>query len=287
MSSLETVLNKAFPVNYFVREPERGAVVLALITLGITLLYRPLGTSAGAHFSFVITMVSYAAFAGAAAWASFRMIHWLRGEEATEPWTIQSEVISIVFTLVNMGTAVFLGAFLLEESADRWNWATFSDSLQTTALLAGIPLVGATLLNIRALTRPDPVYALDAVTIPPGTRISITAPHRDDEVTFLAEDLLYAESEGNYVHLYLNPSTEQGTVVQKETLRLTLGNLEEQLKPYPVFMRTHRAFIVNLRKVREASGNTLGLELKVAGTDAEIPVSRTNVKAFKSRFRAG
>ncbi|MCC5926381.1 MAG: LytTR family transcriptional regulator [Bacteroidetes bacterium] len=309
MSAVETLLNRAFPVNYFVRVPEKGAPLLAGVTLLFTLIYRPLETSAGAYFSFEVTMFLYGLVVGFAAYASFRLIHLLRGEDASEPWTIQSEVISIVFSLVNMGTAVFLAAFLLEESADRWNWSTFSNSLQTTALIAGIPLFAATLLNIRSLFQQEEVFTLNEQPIPETSVITIQTQLREETIEFSPMQFIYAESDGNYIQLYLDErkhpqrvsaaspdmhSTEEGAAllnasgsgVRRHTIRLSMGSLEEQLKPYSIFMRTHRAFIVNLKKVREANGNTLGLELKLVGTDAEVPVSRSQVKPFKARFRA-
>lgn len=64
----------------------------------------------------------------------------------------------------------------------------------------------------------------------------------------------------------------------------TLANLEEKLSSEH-FLRTHRAYIVNLDKILEVSpyfNHTL--MLKLDGCDAEIPVSRSNVKLFKEYF---
>lgn len=61
-----------------------------------------------------------------------------------------------------------------------------------------------------------------------------------------------------------------------------LTHLENKL-PKERFMRTHRAYIVNLSKIREIApyfNNTLVLKLE--GCSEEIPVSRSYLKAFKA-----
>ena len=55
------------------------------------LVYRPLGSYPGAYFGYEITMTMYALCVGVAAFASFKLIHLLRGDDATEPWTLLSE----------------------------------------------------------------------------------------------------------------------------------------------------------------------------------------------------
>jgi DNA-binding LytR/AlgR family response regulator len=65
----------------------------------------------------------------------------------------------------------------------------------------------------------------------------------------------------------------------------TLTNLESKL-PRETFFKTHRSYIVNLLKVSEVSSyfnNTL--IIKLDGSDAEIPVSRSNVKEFKEMLK--
>lgn len=60
-----------------------------------------------------------------------------------------------------------------------------------------------------------------------------------------------------------------------------LTHLESKL-PKSQFLRTHRAYLVNLNKIREISpyfNNTLVLKLE--GISDEIPVSRSCLKAFK------
>ncbi len=66
----------------------------------------------------------------------------------------------------------------------------------------------------------------------------------------------------------------------------TLDDIEKDLNPKK-FVRVHRGYIVNIKKVREIKNeDSGGLLLKVEDVKSEeIPVSRTNAKAFKSIFK--
>ncbi|HOW16295.1 MAG TPA: response regulator [bacterium] len=66
----------------------------------------------------------------------------------------------------------------------------------------------------------------------------------------------------------------------------TLDDIEKDLDNKK-FVRVHRAYIVNIKKVREIKNeDSGGLLLRLEDVQAEeIPVSRTNAKAFKSIFK--
>ncbi len=90
------------------------------------------------------------------------------------------------------------------------------------------------------------------------------------------EEILFVHMEGGILTVF--------TVEETYELNETLASLEEKL-PSELFFRTHRAFIVNLSKIREVSpyfNNTF--VVKVAGRHEEIPVSRSQLKTFKKRL---
>jgi DNA-binding LytR/AlgR family response regulator len=112
------------------------------------------------------------------------------------------------------------------------------------------------------------------------TYIRIESQLKKEELGFYPSQFIYAESESNYVIFYFL----QDNIVQKEIIRNTISNVEEQLSHIPWFVRTHRAFIVNLKKVEQAKGNSLGFRIKLTGIDSEIPVSRSNTNDFVDAF---
>lgn len=105
-----------------------------------------------------------------------------------------------------------------------------------------------------------------------------------EKLTLVVRNLLYAESEGNYVCLHYLPAGA-GTPVTK-LLRLTLKQVEESLAVYPDIIRCHRAFVVNLQKVVKVTGNAQGYRLHLEGCGGEVPVSRAYAKVVKGYFEA-
>jgi DNA-binding LytR/AlgR family response regulator len=106
--------------------------------------------------------------------------------------------------------------------------------------------------------------------------IQISSQLKKEELSFYPSQFLYAESDGNYVVFYLNINN----LVKKEIIRNSINSIEQQLSEIPYFLRIHRAFIVNLKKVRSKQGNTLGYMIKLSETEIKIPVSRKNTKDF-------
>ncbi len=66
----------------------------------------------------------------------------------------------------------------------------------------------------------------------------------------LYDDLLYAESMMNYVLLY--------TATRKMIVYITLKSLEDQL-PSGLFVKVHKSFIVNRKKIKSIEGNMISI----------------------------
>jgi two-component system response regulator LytT len=84
-------------------------------------------------------------------------------------------------------------------------------------------------------------------------------------VKVLIEDVLYAESDNNYLHIY--------TIQKKYTLRATLDWFKNETRFYS-FHQTHRSFIVNKTKVTKYDSKCL----EIGGV--KIPISRGNQLSF-------
>ncbi len=99
----------------------------------------------------------------------------------------------------------------------------------------------------------------------------------EDRIVFInVEDILFCKVEESTVFVYTPEKIYHMTE--------SLTKIEEKL-PSNIFFKSHRAYIVNLEKVKEVSpyfNHTLMIQ--VEGSKEEIPVSRSNVKAFKKRL---
>ena len=98
-----------------------------------------------------------------------------------------------------------------------------------------------------------------------------------ETVTIQIPDLLYIEAVGNYMKVYQWRDGKLHT----DMLRATSKQIEEDLSHYPMIVRCHRAFLINLQQVEQIvskSGTTLLLTKHVHDS---IPVSRSNMKRVK------
>ena len=123
----------------------------------------------------------------------------------------------------------------------------------------------------------------------------------NEHVTLDITDLLYIEAVGNYVkivskreksELDLISEREQSrptvkvcqlrdSEVHTTMLRATMKQMEDALQAYPMIVRCHRAFMVNLGQVEQISSNSRAMQLVMRHNHDAIPVSRSNVSKLK------
>ena len=99
----------------------------------------------------------------------------------------------------------------------------------------------------------------------------------NEHVTLEISNLLYIEAVGNYVKV----CQLQGNEVHANMLRATMKQMEDALQAYPMIVRCHRAFMVNLGQVEQISSNSRAMQLVMQHSHDAIPVSRSNVNKLK------
>ena len=91
-------------------------------------------------------------------------------------------------------------------------------------------------------------------------------------------DFLYAQSEGNYSNIfYLNSQ-----IVEKQLLRISLKNLEEQIGDDTIF-RCHRSYMINIQNSVHKKGNAQGFKISMKLTDEIVPVSRKYIYKISNK----
>ncbi len=123
----------------------------------------------------------------------------------------------------------------------------------------------------------------------------------NEHVTLEISDLLYIEAVGNYVKIVSKreksepdlisereqsrPTVKvcklQGNEAHTNMLRATMKQMEDALEAYPMIVRCHRAFMVNLAQVEQISSNSHAMQLVMRHCHDTIPVSRSNVNKLK------
>ncbi len=98
----------------------------------------------------------------------------------------------------------------------------------------------------------------------------------DGEIHVMApEDILWIESDGDYVRLHLNEKSR--------FVRMSLLKMMEKLDPAH-FVRIHRSTIVNLRHMKKASSALYGEYTVELTNGAKLKVSRTFVHDLKAHL---
>ena len=116
-----------------------------------------------------------------------------------------------------------------------------------------------------------------AAGIAPLPQVVTLAGTTSESVSLQISHLLYIEAVGNYVKVY-HLHEEQ---VQTDMLRATSKQMEEDLKAYPVIVRCHRAFLVNLGQVEQIISRSGSMQLLIKHCQESIPVSRSNMAQVK------
>lgn len=122
--------------------------------------------------------------------------------------------------------------------------------------------------QIKNMAQPDKQEKPETLTLEGST---------NDKVTLDISHLLYIEAVGNYVKICQLHDDE----VRTDMLRATMKQVEDNLQPYPMIVRCHRAFMVNLGQVEQISSNARAMQLIMCHSHDAIPVSRSNMAQVK------
>jgi LytTr DNA-binding domain len=274
-------LNKRYPQNILIKNPLVGSLIYFTFCILFTLIYRPLDVHQARNFNLGMTVAIYFIIVAIALFGIVKLLKLIRYFSDPDEWTILKEVLSIVISLTISGISIYLTGFLMENPEKRWNLATFFNSFLISFLVGIIPFMFFTLINYRYLFVTDIIkfYNTGNNRLSPEMTeelVRIGSQLKKEELEFYPSQLLYAESDGNYIVFHLNICNQ----IKKRIIRNTISNIEQQLSEIPFLFRTHRAFIVNVRKVSSQKGNTLGYRIKLSGIDTEIPVSRQKARDF-------
>ena len=99
----------------------------------------------------------------------------------------------------------------------------------------------------------------------------------NEKVTLDISHLLYIEAVGNYVKICQLRNNE----VHTDMLRATMKQVEDNLQSFPMIVRCHRAFLVNLGQVEQFTSNSRAMQLIMRHSHDAIPVSRSNMALVK------
>ena len=103
----------------------------------------------------------------------------------------------------------------------------------------------------------------------------------NESVTLQISHLLFMEAVGNYVKV----SHLRDGQVHTDMLRATMKQMEETLQGYPMIVRCHRAFLVNLGQVEQIVSHSGSTQLFIKHCHESLPVSRSNMSQVRAAIK--
>ena len=103
----------------------------------------------------------------------------------------------------------------------------------------------------------------------------------NESVTLQISHLLFIEAVGNYVKV----NHLRDGQVHTDMLRATMKQMEETLQGYPMIVRCHRAFLVNIGQVEQIISHSGSTQLLIKHSHESLPVSRSNMAQVKSAIQ--
>ena len=167
------------------------------------------------------------------------------------------------FSLVNFLETLVIIAFCSFAIGLYWRF-----KYRSRYLVAELEETKALNEQIKNMAQPDKQEKPETLTLEGST---------NDKVTLDISHLLYIEAVGNYVKICQLHDNE----VRTDMLRATMKQVEDNLQPYPMIVRCHRAFMVNLGQVEQISSNARAMQLIMCHSHDAIPVSRSNMAQVK------
>lgn len=210
---------------------------------------------------------------------------WFSKIFADQHWKVKHQILFYILILFVIATLNGLYTNYINELP--FSWGNYWWIINRTFALGGIPITFITLVDSQRKTIANSSQALEILQVK-----TTFGPEQDTQSYPISTDLknesfhlevhlfYYAAAVGNYIDLYLL----EDKMLKRTTYRLTLSSFEAQLKSSGL-VRCHRSYVVNLKKVKNITGNAQGLKLELENQAESIPVSRKYLPAVKAFFQ--
>ena len=194
----------------------------------------------------------------------------------------------ILNMLIIIAIAAFNSIYSNYMNSIPFDWDSYWLILSRTFVLGILPIAFITFVDYYQKVK----YSLDLATnilknkkeiLKDSKEIThqISTDLKNETFSFSENDFNYAIADTNYTDIYI---LDENTL-KKVTYRVTLSSFETQLKESSSLKRCHRSHLVNLKKVKDISGNAQGLKLELINQSEIIPVSRKYIPIVKQFFQ--
>ena len=141
-------------------------------------------------------------------------------------------------------------------------------------------LLNEELKKMQEPEQPLPIEVEEPSEKPRPQELTLTGT-TNESVTLHISHLLFIEAVGNYVKVcHLRDGQ-----VRTDMLRVTMKQMEETLQGYPMVVRCHRAFLVNLGQVEQIISHSGSTQLLIKHCHESLPVSRSNMAQVRAAIQ--
>jgi hypothetical protein len=278
-----------YPEIYQSKNLFKSAGVILSTVLMFLLLFKPFGVYAPElkiNYFFICGL--HALCPAIIIFIYFRTLNYFR-ERNDEPksWSLLEEYGHIGVILFSTGITSFLVRNLIYNNPYNWSFHYLQVEI-SNCFVAGIFLyffIRLTSFYFQSGKGSSSILQFirvndETVKTTIGSILFIHTQVKQDNFSLDIDNLLFVKADGNYIELNNSGSSQ----LNAELKRISLTQFETQISAYPHIFRCHRAYLVNILKIKKITGNSQGYLLYFDDTKAKVPVSRKHLDSFNSYY---
>ncbi|EHQ27686.1 LytR/AlgR family response regulator transcription factor [Mucilaginibacter paludis] len=287
----EHLLNEIeYPRRYRSENLTKTAAVIWGAVLLFLLLFKPFGVyEPEQKMNYFLICCFHASSPAIITYAYFGTLNYLKEKRKLfRKWTLLREYGHIGFVLLLTGTSSFLMRDLIYRNEDNWSVRYLWEEIRNCFVAGTLFYVLLRLGDFYFQSQKGSPFVVQFIPLDSEPvkedqpqKLFIKTQVKQDDFSLYLKDLLFVKADGNYIEL----TTCKDGLVNNELKRISLTQFEAQLAAYPYFLRCHRAYLVNMRHVEKVSGNSQGYLLTLGTAEAKVPVSRTQLDIFNTRYQ--
>ncbi len=284
LTEIRRYFNEPYPYYY----DNQQKLILLLLSLSISsflfsFFFEPFEVNVAEHrINSIYILLIHACIPFPIAYLYFSLIN--KNVANNVMWTLGKEILNLSIILLIIGIVGFLIRDLIYINPNNWSFRYFWEEIRNTFLVGSLLLIIILPLNLERLINKhrSRLKEIPSLSISKKKNLSITikSPISNENFDFEINDFLFAKVESNYTEVFMSSSTG----INKIIIRITLKELEEQLKSFAQIFKVHRSYLVNLHSIESISGNAQGYQLSLTNCAITIPVSRSNITSFNSTY---
>ncbi len=285
LEKIKKYLKEPYP--YYYRNKQQLIIflfIISILSFCFSYFFEPFVVNNLEHkINYIWILLIHAFIPLPIAYLYFHFMHNIIKENIN--WSLGKEIFNLSIILLIIGIIGFLIRDLIYDNPKNWSFRYFKEEIRNTFLIGFLLLIIVLPLNLERLVYK---YTSSLKKLIPktsykeskGILISIKKTTSNEKLEFNVKDFLFAKVESNYTEIY----TYSSIGIDKVLIRITLKELEEELKSISYMFKTHRSYLVNLKTIESISGNAQGYQLVLKNCSITVPVSRSKVTNFNAIY---